>query len=123
MYKRIASSQDFDQVDDLKIELIDRFGLLPDPAKNLFALQLLKIRAAKLGISKIDANAKGGSIDFTKETKVDPMFIIGLLQSNPSRYKMEGASKLKFMIPQEKPSERLKLINAMITDFEQKVTK
>jgi len=122
MYKRIASCQNFDQVDDLQIELIDRFGLLPDPAKNLFALQLLKIRAAKLGISKIDANAKGGSIDFTKETKVDPMFIIGLLQSNPSRYKMEGASKLKFMIPQEKPSERLKLINAMITDFEQKVT-
>jgi len=123
MYKRIASCQSPDHIDDLKIELIDRFGLLPDPTKNLFSLQLLKLRAAKLGINKIDANAKGGSIDFAKDTKVDPMFIIGLLQSNPTRYKMEGASKLKFMIPQEKPSERLKLINAMITDFEQKVTK
>jgi transcription-repair coupling factor (superfamily II helicase) len=121
MYKRIASCQNYEQIDDLQIELIDRFGLLPDPAKNLFALQLVKMRAQKLGITKIDANIKGGSFEFSKETRVDPLFIIGMLQSHPKMYKMEGASKFKFMIAEENPSERLNLINAMLTEFEKKV--
>ena len=51
---------------------------------------------------------------------MNPTFIIGLIQSNPSVYKMEGANKLKFLIAEKNPHERLKLINAMMDDFNKK---
>ena len=66
---------------------------------------------------------KGGYFEFSQDTKVDPSFIIGLLQSNPQFYKMEGASKLRFMIEEKNNQERLKLVTAMLKDFAQKVLK
>ncbi|MBQ4864671.1 transcription-repair coupling factor [Pseudoalteromonas sp. MMG013] len=120
MYKRIASATDLDELDELQVELIDRFSLLPDAAKNLFAIQALKLKASNLGISKVEANIKGGYFEFSTSTKVNPTFIIGLIQSNPSIYKMEGASKLRFAIEEKNGQERVKLINAMMDDFDKK---
>ncbi|MBE0368292.1 transcription-repair coupling factor [Pseudoalteromonas aurantia] len=120
MYKRIASAKDLGELDELQVELIDRFSLLPDAAKNLFAIQALKLKASNLGISKVEANIKGGYFEFSTSTKVNPTFIIGLIQSNPSIYKMEGASKLRFAIEEKNGQERMKLINAMMDDFDKK---
>jgi transcription-repair coupling factor (superfamily II helicase) len=120
MYKRIASANDEEALDELKVELIDRFGLLPDAAKNLFSIQLLKSKAAKLGITKVEANQKGGYFEFSASTTVNPTFIIALIQSNPAVYRMEGASKLRFNIEEKNGQERLKLVNAMIDDFQKK---
>ncbi|HSW68816.1 MAG TPA: transcription-repair coupling factor, partial [Gammaproteobacteria bacterium] len=47
-YKRIASAKTQAEFDDIQIEMIDRFGLLPDPAKNLFYVASLKQQAEKL---------------------------------------------------------------------------
>ncbi|MBQ4812535.1 transcription-repair coupling factor [Pseudoalteromonas luteoviolacea] len=120
MYKRIASMNTEPELDELKVELIDRFGLLPDATKHLFNIQLLKCKAQQLGISKIEANPKGGYFEFSNTTSVNPTFIIGLIQSNPAVYRMEGASKLRFNIEEKNGQERLKLVNAMMDDFQKK---
>ncbi|MBQ4832237.1 transcription-repair coupling factor [Pseudoalteromonas sp. MMG010] len=122
MYKRVASCASVADMDELQVELIDRFGLLPDATKNLFSLQQLKIRASELGIKKIEANPKGGYFEFSQNTKVNPSFIIGLIQSAPSVYKMDGANKLRFAINEPNARERLKMVTAMIADFEKKVS-
>ncbi|CCQ12087.1 Transcription-repair coupling factor [Pseudoalteromonas luteoviolacea B = ATCC 29581] len=119
-YKRIASAQDSQALDELQVELIDRFGLLPDATKHLFSVQSIKQKAQHIGICRIDASAKGGYFEFTAHTKVNPMFIIGLIQSNSSIYKMDGASKLKFAIEANNGIERIKMINAMVDDFTKK---
>jgi len=49
-----------------------------------------------LGITKIEANPRGGYFEFSQNTKVNPSFIIGLIQSAPHIYKMDGANKLRF---------------------------
>lgn len=120
MYKRIATLSSENELDELKVELIDRFGLLPDAAKNIFEIQLLKCKAQQIGIQKIEANPKGGYFEFSNNTSVNPTFIIGLIQSNPAIYRMEGASKLRFNIEEKNGQERLKLINAMMDDFQKK---
>ena len=122
MYKRVASCASLADIDELQVELIDRFGLLPDAAKNLFSLQQLKMQASNLGITKIEANPKGGYFEFSQNTKVNPSFIIGLIQSAPHIYKMDGANKLRFAISEANARERLKMITAMIADFEKKVS-
>ena len=120
IYKRVAGASNDEALDDIQIELIDRFGLLPQPAKNLFKVSLFKIEAAALGIQKIEAGPKGGYIEFSDKTRVDPLFIIGLIQRQPNRYKMEGANRLRFIHPTETAADRLKLIEAMLADFNKK---
>lgn len=115
LYKKLASCQSIDQINELKVELIDRFGLLPDAANNLTQIAELKLLAAKAGISKIDASTNGGSLHFSADTLLDPRYIIRLIQSQPAIFRMDGADKLKFNHKTD-ASERLQWVTDMLTD-------
>ncbi|WP_122782097.1 transcription-repair coupling factor, partial [Pseudomonas viridiflava] len=114
LYKRIANAADEDGLKDLQVEMIDRFGLLPEPTKALVRITQLKLRAEQLGIRKIDAGPQGGRIEFAAETPVDPLTLIKLIQSQPNRYKFEGATLFKFMVPMERADERFNTIEALL---------
>ncbi|WP_313086603.1 transcription-repair coupling factor [Pseudomonas sp.] len=114
LYKRIANATDEDGLKELQVEMIDRFGLLPEPTKNLVRLTLLKLHAEKLGITKIDAGPQGGRIEFAADTSVDPMVLIKLIQSQPKRYRFEGATVFKFQVPMERPEERFNTLEALL---------
>ncbi|MGB4072971.1 transcription-repair coupling factor [Pseudomonas sp.] len=113
LYKRIANAADEDGLKELQVEMIDRFGLLPDPTKSLVRITLLKLQAEKLGIKKVDAGPQGGRIEFAADTCVDPLTLIKLIQSAPSRYKFEGATMFKFQVPMERPEERFNTLEAL----------
>ncbi len=114
LYKRIASAPDEDALKDLQVEMIDRFGLLPPPAKNLFAQASLKLRADQLGIVKLDANDEGGRLEFSTSTPVDPVKLIKLIQSQPKRYRFEGATVFRFNAPMDTPAERFAMLDALL---------
>ncbi|MDD0843237.1 transcription-repair coupling factor [Pseudomonas sp. Gutcm_11s] len=114
LYKRIASAADEDGLKELQVEMIDRFGLLPEASKNLMRLTLLKLQAEKLGIKKVDAGPQGGRIEFAADTCVDPLVLIKLIQSQPNRYKFEGATLFKFQVPMERPEERFNTLEALL---------
>ena len=94
MYKRIAGAEQEAMLWDLKEECIDRFGLLPDPLKNLFRLAGIKQKTRPLGIRKIDLGERGGRIHFHEDAGVDRGKLINLLQANPRVYKLVGGAKL-----------------------------
>lgn len=96
MYKRIANAEDDEELKELKIELIDRFGLLPDATKNLFDLTSLKLLATDIGINKLTVHESGGRIVFSEKPNIDPAVVIGLIQSNPSGYQFDGKDTLRF---------------------------
>ena len=95
LYKRIAQAKDAEQLRDIQVEMIDRFGLLPEAVKNLFTCALLKVSAQQLGISEIDMTDEGGSIEFTSATIVEPAAIVTLIQSDPHCYSLSGSGKLR----------------------------
>ncbi|WXL27367.1 transcription-repair coupling factor [Ectopseudomonas mendocina] len=113
LYKRIANASDDEGLKELQVEMIDRFGLLPDATKNLIRLTLLKLQAEKLGITKVDAGPQGGRVEFAADTCVDPLTLIKLIQSAPNRYKFEGATLFKFQVPMERAEERFNTIEAL----------
>jgi transcription-repair coupling factor (superfamily II helicase) len=117
LYKRIASCGNKNELDDIQVELIDRFGLLPQATKNLVHIAKLRLKAQKIGISRIDVGPAGGSIEFSNDTKVDPMLIIGLIQQQPKIFKMVGANKLQFKIPTEDSKSRFILVTSMLNDL------
>ncbi|MBM7060971.1 transcription-repair coupling factor [Pseudomonas sp. UL073] len=112
LYKRIANAVDEDALKELQVEMIDRFGLLPEATKNLMRLTLLKLHADKLGITKVDAGPQGGRVEFAANTSVDPLTLIKLIQSQPKRYKFEGATLFRFLVPMERPEERFNHVEA-----------
>ncbi|MBV7403475.1 transcription-repair coupling factor [Enterobacter sp. ENT03] len=95
-YKRIASAKSENELDEIKVELIDRFGLLPDPARTLLEVALLRQQAQRLGIRKLEGNDKGGTIEFAEKNHVDPVWLIGLLQKQPQHFRLDGPTRLKF---------------------------
>ena len=106
-YKRLASCNDAAELKELNIEMIDRFGLLPDASKNLISVTELKFSARKLGITKLEASGSGGRIEFCSEPNINPMTIIQLIQTQPGTYQMDGGSRLKFNIPTDTAEQRL----------------
>jgi len=96
LYKRIASADSSDELRDLQIEMIDRFGLLPDSTKHLFGITELKQSASKVGIEKIIFAASTGRLQFSNEPNVDPAKLIGLIQQQPQVYQLDGPQKLRF---------------------------
>lgn len=98
LYKRISGARDADQLRELQVEMIDRFGLLPDATKHLFAIAELKLRATELGIRKLDLGEKGGRVQFVEKPNVDPMTIIRLIQGQPKSYRMDGPDKLRMTL-------------------------
>ncbi|MFB2802490.1 transcription-repair coupling factor [Shewanella seohaensis] len=119
LYKRIASCDSEEALDELKVELIDRFGLLPEATKNLMEMTLYKHQATRLGATKIEVHAKGGSIEFSDDHVIDPGFIIGLLQSQPQIYRMDGPNKLKFILNAETAKDRLALVKLLLEQLSQ----
>jgi transcription-repair coupling factor (superfamily II helicase) len=95
MYKRIASAQSEEELRELQVEMIDRFGLLPEQTKNLFRITELKLRASPLGIRKIELGKLGGRFIFEEQPNIDPMKIIRLIQVKPKLYKLDGQERLK----------------------------
>lgn len=116
-YKRMANAKDEDQLNELKVEMIDRFGSLPDSTKNLFRLTTLKLQAQKMGIAKVDAGPRGGRIEFGAQTTVHPLTIVKMIQKQPQFYKLDGADKLKFNLESETAEQRLDLVEKLLTQL------
>lgn len=123
LYKRIANSKDKHALKEIQVELIDRFGLLPDAAKNLIQVTEIKQRCTPLGIKRLEAHANGGNVQFTENTPVDPMFLVSLLQKQGNTFKLEGPTKLKFTAKLEDSRARMNWIIQLLNSFKDHLIK
>lgn len=117
LYKRIAAAASDDALRELQVEMIDRFGLLPYQVKNLFDVSSLRLRAQNLGIQAIEAGPQGGSIDFQPNTRVNPLSLVKLVQSDPRAYKLAGATRLRFHRELAGHTERYQYILELLESF------
>ncbi|MCR9258355.1 MAG: transcription-repair coupling factor [Pseudomonadaceae bacterium] len=122
LYKRISAAKTQNQLDDLQVEIIDRFGLLPLPLKRLFAVTGLKLASQSLGLAKLDIGPERGKLEFNQATKVDPIKIVNLVQRQPNSYKMEGAAVLRVIQDLPDFDQRVafaqRLLNDLMPDIE-----
>ena len=93
LYKRIANAPDPAALDELKVEMIDRFGSpLPLATANLLRATALKLAAGALGVARVDVGGNGGRVEFDPETPVAPLAIVRLVQARPNRYGFRPAT-------------------------------
>ncbi|MEX7604783.1 transcription-repair coupling factor, partial [Klebsiella pneumoniae] len=118
-YKRIASAKNEQDLEEIKVELIDRFGRLPDAARNLLDIARLRQQAQKLGIRKLESNEKGGVIEFNEKNNVNPVWLIGLLQKQPQHFRLDGPTRLKFMQDLEERKTRMDWVRQFMRQLEE----
>ncbi len=118
LYKRIAETQAPENLADIQVEMIDRFGLLPLQTKNLFHLAELKLKVSKLGILRVEANKNGGFFEFNENPTIDPTTIIQLIQQQPDCFKLDGPKRLRFLFTQPIEGEqRITAVEEMLKNL------
>ena len=115
MYKRIAGAGSGEELRELQVEMIDRFGLLPQPLKNLFRVTGLKLTAAPMGVTKIELGRQEGRILFGQEASIDTRKLVELLQRQPGRYRFEGGNKLRFSGDFEQEEQRFATVAELLS--------
>ena len=113
LYKRFASSETDEQVNDLQEELIDRFGALPDAARALVETHRLRLLAKTAGISKIDAHTEAFVLQFQPDAPIDAVRIIELIQQN-QHIRFNGPEKLRVTAKMPDLTSRTSQIKATI---------
>ncbi len=106
LYKRISAVENEAELEDLQAETVDRFGVLPAPAKNLFRIAQLRVAATRLGVERLDVANTGGSVSFSADTPVDPGALILLVQRSNRTMRFDGPSKLRFSGQHLEPEDR-----------------
>ena len=102
--------------------MVDRFGLLPDQVKNLFAVTEIKLLATPLGIRKLELGANGGRVLFNSKPNIDPMTVIRMIQTLPKVYALDGQDKLKIKLQLEGASERIRVAREIIVALAKRTT-
>lgn len=114
LYKRIANTETEHELNTLKVEMIDRFGLLPDAIKALLNVTQLKQLAKPLGIKKIDAQAAGGRIVFNAKAKINTEQLLILIQTQAERYQFNHSNQLRFSQTFATIDEKIKFLTSLI---------
>jgi len=113
-YKRIANAGNERELHDLQVELIDRFGLLPEATRNLFRLTEIRLSAAPIGIQRVEMSAHGGFVEFGAKTSVDPGTLVHLLESEPERFRLDQRQRLRISEALEEPEQRFRFVTELI---------
>jgi len=114
LYKRISGARNDEELRELQVELIDRFGLLPAATKNLMRMAALKKRAAALGIGKIDAAGTGGYVVFGDDSRIDPVALVKLVQNDSRSYRLQGSHRLSFRLDLTEVEARFRAIENLM---------
>ncbi|NCO20184.1 MAG: transcription-repair coupling factor, partial [Gammaproteobacteria bacterium] len=114
LYKRIAQAGSGRQLEDLQVEMIDRFGLLPEPARHLFAAAELRLQARRMGIRKLEVGPAGGRIEFLPKPDIDMTELIRMIQKEAHTYSLPAQDRLRVQGEFETVAERLSVAEELL---------
>lgn len=98
LYKRLAQVTQKKALEALQVEMIDRFGLLPVPAKNLMKLTELKLKLSSQGVKAVKVNGQVGQIEFYESAPIDISRVMALIQKHSKQYKLLDGHRLQFAV-------------------------
>jgi transcription-repair coupling factor (superfamily II helicase) len=97
-YKRLAGAAGPDELTDLRGELLDRFGPLPEPAQQLLDIVRIRIAARALGIERLEAGEGKAVITFSPGTSIEPERLVVAIQASRGRLRMRREFTLEAAI-------------------------
>jgi transcription-repair coupling factor (superfamily II helicase) len=94
LYKRLASAEGDGEIDELAIEMEDRFGPAPEAAKRLVKLMRLKVELRRLRALGCEATSKTVTVHLADDTPISTEKLLALVQSSRGAYKLSPDMRL-----------------------------
>jgi transcription-repair coupling factor (superfamily II helicase) len=111
-YKKIASARDDDRLEQIRNEMRDRFGALPENVENLFRFVKVKQFAQRIGVVSIVREGARGVMKLTQTARVDPNKLLELIAQEP-QVKFSPNGVLSFPLKTHGP-EVIETIEALL---------
>jgi transcription-repair coupling factor (superfamily II helicase) len=118
LYKKVAGANSEKTIADLRAEMEDRYGPLPDATVYLLEAASLRLECERIGIAQIDRKRAELQIRFTESATVDPQHLMRLVAKNAKRgaqFTPQGV--LKFPLASAKSDEVLLEIRELINNL------
>ncbi len=118
LYKQLSSSRDDDELAEIRDELLDRYGTLPDPASNLIEVIRLKIRCRTLGIESVDVAGGQLVLHVGENARIDPAVLARMLQQPATLLSVaaDHRIRLKLRRAEDALAEALGLLEVLARD-------
>jgi len=97
-YKRLAGAAGDGELTDLRAELLDRFGPLPEPAEQLIDIVRIRVEARALAIERVEAGEGRAVITFSPATSIEPQRLVAAIQASRGRLRMRREFTLEAAI-------------------------
>ncbi len=116
-YKQISSAEEPQALTDIRDEIIDRYGDIPDEVRNLFKVNQIRMRSTAMGIECITISKVTNFLRFSNHTTVQPAAIVELFIKFPQLFKMDGPNKIRILKKIE-PVETLEFVQDLLSMLE-----
>ncbi|MCK9273671.1 MAG: transcription-repair coupling factor [Syntrophales bacterium] len=107
IYKKMSMASSEEELDDIKEELVDRYGHIPSEADNLIQVIRLKQKLKDMGVKEMKYDGKYLSLGFSPDTSVDPGIIVELVQKKNSGMSFNSDNRLRVFLPDLDEKERV----------------
>ena len=108
LYKRFSSAATSDELQDLRTELVDRFGELPDDVDHLSEMMLLKIAMRDLRLRALESGPGRLVVTLGGDALLDPAKTAALIQRSKGRYRL--TPEMKLVVKREGPDQPMQLL-------------
>jgi transcription-repair coupling factor (superfamily II helicase) len=95
LYRRLARMEELQEIADIRTELADRFGPLPDEATHLLFKIMLKVLARKAGVARIDLKDQKLVLVFSEVHTKNASAVAGLVLLDPENFELSPDGVLK----------------------------
>jgi len=112
-YKRMNNNMAPTELDDIRVELIDRFGPLPEQAQNLFQVLKIKHKAKPLNIRTILMNEEQADLKFNDQSDAFYAQLIRLIQQQPDQFKPLPGDGLRYLGEFDLAADRIDAIHQL----------
>ena len=118
LYKKVAGATSEKAIADLRAEMEDRYGPLPDSTVYLLEAAAIRLECERMGIAQIDRRRAELQIRFTENAQVDPQHLMQLVARNAKRgaqFTPQGV--LKYPLSSARPDEVLLEIHELLANL------
>jgi transcription-repair coupling factor (superfamily II helicase) len=118
LYKKVAGAVSPAAVSEIRAEMEDRYGALPDATVYLLEAAMLRLECERIGVAQIDRRRAELQIRFTENAGVDPQQLMRLVARNAKRgaqFTPQGV--LKYPLAASRPDEVLLEIHEVLANL------
>ena len=121
-YRRLARMTEVGDIGEFKSELIDRYGKMPDEAKNLLFKIALKILSQKAFITRLDHNGSRIMVQFSTTHCFNRDALLEWVLSDPKRFELKANQTLTVKLLKSSKIGQLKQIKNILKEIAQRVS-